>query len=63
MPDRPKIPRDPNYIDLRDPNEVRYWTSELKTDADTLLRAVHKVGNLAPVVRSYLKGPDRKTRK
>jgi len=61
MPDnlRKRTSHDRHHINMSEPHEVRYWTGELGVDADTLLRAVHKVGNTVMAVREYLKSKGR----
>ena len=55
MPDQLKsteIERD--EIDLKDPQDVSRWTSELGIDEDRLRDVVRSVGANANAVRSYL---------
>jgi hypothetical protein len=41
-------------IDMSEPREVKYWTSELDVGADTLRGAIFAVGPGADAVRKYL---------
>jgi hypothetical protein len=61
MPDtlQKRASHDRHRIHMGEPHEVRYWTGELGVDADTLLRAVNKVGNAVVAVREYLKSKGR----
>lgn len=41
-------------INMSEPQEVKYWTSELDVGADTLRGAIYAVGPQAEAVRMYL---------
>lgn len=45
---------DEHDIDMSEPVEVKYWTSELDVGADTLRGAIFAVGPGADAVRKYL---------
>jgi hypothetical protein len=45
---------DEHAIDMSEPVEVKYWTSELDVGADTLRGAIFAVGPGAGAVRKYL---------
>jgi hypothetical protein len=52
--ERPKSPRDPDLISLKEDYEMRYWTQALGVTKSELMEAVHAVGHSASRVRAYL---------
>jgi hypothetical protein len=48
-------PADRNRIDVNEKWELQYWTKELGVDADTLRKAVERVGPMVNDVRGALR--------
>lgn len=54
MQERP--PRDSGWINLEEPQEVRYWARALSVSEERLRSAVRAAGDATAAVRQYLGG-------
>lgn len=55
MDDKAKKKLDSNFISMKEPYEVEYWTERLKASPDTLQEAIDNTGSHSRVViEAYL---------